>query len=104
MPPSKTAALEKRIEKLERELAAYKHQLNIGNIEAASTLRNVHQRLLDLRRSVRGFLYQLEEMKFDVTTLPPTIAAAVRVMRDTADDTDPDMRKTNPPTPRKPSP
>lgn len=58
MPPSKTAALEKRIEKLEQQLAAHKRQLSKSELGAAA--RQYRAGLTELRSAVNDFLVTVE--------------------------------------------
>jgi hypothetical protein len=61
MPVSKTAALEKRIVKLEQELAAYKRQLTQRVPGDSATARELRLRLVALRKAVHQFFDDCSE-------------------------------------------
>lgn len=72
MPPSKTAALEKRIAKLEQELAAYKRQLN----KAAPGENAAAPQLFALRKAVHHFFDTAEAHGVNLVAFHPDVHAA----------------------------
>jgi N-acyl-D-aspartate/D-glutamate deacylase len=95
MPPSKTAPLEKRIEKLERELAAYKRQLS----KAAPGENASARQLAVLRELVTSFFRAADDHGVRFWVFHPEVANAADWLR--AAITLPTAPK--PPIPRKPS-
>jgi hypothetical protein len=84
MPASKTLELERRIGKLERELAAYKRQLQKNDSTAGTAARELRLRLVSLRMAVHKFFDESEAAGIDWTDQPPPVAGAAQELLDLA--------------------
>lgn len=76
MPPSKTLELERRIAKLERELAAYKRQLEKSSAGHDTVARDLNRQLVAIRRSIRNFFDAAEVFGLDWECDPELARAA----------------------------
>ena len=93
MPVSKTAALEKRIEKLEQELAAYKRQLTKREPGANAAAREVSRTFVALWWAVEHFFEtaKAHDVRWNVH---PDVSAAYQAVAD--------LMKSDPPSKRTP--
>ena len=74
MPASKTLPLERRITKLEQELAAYKRQLSKN--AAGGAARDLNRQLIAIRKTIRAFFDAAEAFGIDWESDPGLARAA----------------------------
>jgi hypothetical protein len=82
MPVSKTAALEKRIVKLEQELAAYKRQLTQRAPGENASVREARLTIVGLRQAAREFLTAAEEHGLRWWVFHPEVAVTAQKLGD----------------------
>lgn len=76
MPASKTLELERRVGKLERELAACQRQFEKGDAGAAVAARALDRQLNTIRKAIRAFFSAAEVMGIDWECDPGLARAA----------------------------
>lgn len=85
MPASKTLELERRVGKLERELAACQRQLEKGDAGAAVAARALDRQLITIRKAIRAFFDAAEVFGLD-WECDPGLARAAEQLADMAID------------------